>query len=228
MAPARKAAPTYWIALFGIAATAWPAGEARCQTISFVSDPSCSVYQLNQDGSFGPPLGHAQCACLDPTWGCGQEALQNVSAGIPGSCEIWRSDVTGSSVADLQGAYFVTELDIPGLPTSGILKLAVDDFAEVSVNGNVLGTTGSITDVGNAAWAQGNLASFNLGPYLVTGKNTISIRAQNGPYWFSGAGCNPCNYGGNPAGLVFAGSVSYTVPVATHATSWGRIKTIYR
>ena len=76
--------------------------------------------------------------------------------------------------------------------------------------------------------AQASLTCFDLGPYLVTGNNEIAFRAQNGPFWFSGAGCNPCGFGNNPCGLYFGGSITYDALTASRRGSWGRLKAIYR
>jgi hypothetical protein len=110
---------------------------------------------------------------------------------------------------------------------AGTIFVAVDDLAEVVVNGIVIGSTGSVTDFGEAASAQASLKEFDLLAFLEPGPNNITIRAQNGPSSFAG-GCNPCNYSQNPAGVVFGGSISCSGATAVHAATWGRIKTTYR
>jgi hypothetical protein len=129
---------------------------------------------------------------------------------------MWFPGVDESSLSDLQGTYFGKQFDLQGPPLSGQVLIAVDDFAEVAVNGMVAGSSGSITDHSAASAAQSALKDIDLTPYLVPGLNTITIKAQNGPYWFSGYGCNPCSYGGNPAGLVFGGTIRVgTTPPTT-------------
>jgi hypothetical protein len=209
------------------------AGSASlCQaddlSISFVSDTTWTASAMNADGSLGAPLGPAQCACSDALWGCWQEYIQRITAAIPGLCEIWEPGVTGTSVSDLQGAYFVKQFDLPGEPTGGDILVTVDDFAEVSVNGSIVGSTGSISDISAALNAQQVLTLFDVTPYLVPGLNTISIRAQNGPDSFSGYGCHPCDYSRNPAGLAFEGTLSFDSPVPARLRTWGRLKTTYR
>src|SRR5215470_1040878 len=180
-------------------------------SISFVSDPSWQVFAMNSDGGRGEYLGMAQCVCQVPGWPCYWGA--NLS-NTPGACWVWRPDTTPSSPADLQGAYFSKDFDISDQPVSGDIWVAVDDFAEVSVNAFVVGATGSITDYNSAAAAQGALRHFSFTPFLISGKNTITVRAQNGPAWFAGGRCGPCNYGGNEAGLVFGGSITSTPGMA--------------
>jgi hypothetical protein len=220
-----------WTVVFLSSLCAASAGQAEPGdiTISFVSDASWQSFAMNPDGSEGALLGPAQCVCADPGWGgCSQEAIQGISSTIVSSCVIWRAGVTSASLADLQGAYFEKQIYIAGVPQAGTIRIAVDDFAEVRINGNVVGSIGSISDLGSAANAQHALVQFDLSPHLLTGINTIVIRAQNGPYWFSGLGCNPCNYNGNPAAIVLTGALSFTAPVATRPHSWGSLKAIYR
>src|SRR5262249_19050311 len=92
---------------------------------------------------------------------------------------------------------------------SGTIYVAVDDFAEVRVNGTVVGTTGSIGDVSAARAAQSNLMFFDLTRYLAEGENTLAIVAQNGPAAFTGGACSPCSYATNGAGVVFGGALQY-------------------
>jgi len=197
---------------------------AVATTINFVSDQTWTSFAMNPDGSIGTSLGLAQfvCASCQPSF-CPSGATvfnhpyciwgANLSS-IPGAAWTWRPGVTGSTTpADLQGAYFSKDFDLPGAPISGTILVAVDDFAEVSINGTVVGSTGSITDIGLAAGAQSALKPFDLTPFLRAGLNTVTIRAQNGPASFTGYRCNPCDYSGNPAGVVFGGVLTYeTVP----------------
>lgn len=186
-------------------------------TIEFVSDGTWTVSSMNADGSRGATIGGAECY--------GHPA----PGGLPSTaCPIWLSGFTSSTLSDLVGGYFTKTIFVPGLPTAGNVRVAVDDFAEVRVNGIVVGITGSISDLGAAGAAQAGLRDFDLTPYLVTGNNEIAFRAQNGPYWFSGAGCNPCGFGNNPCGLFFGGSITYDALTVANRGSWGRLKSIYR
>jgi len=225
------------VVLIGLSCSA---AEGTCQgeiTISFVSDTTWNSFEMNPDGSLGASLGPAQFVCAGPgappncppgatvygTWpGWGADL-----SAIPGAFWIWRPGVTGAtSPADLQGAYFSKEFDLPGLPGTGAIFLAVDDFAEVSINGTVVGSTGSITDYGLAVGAQGALKQFDLTPFMVTGPNTLTIRAQNGPGSFGG--CDPCSYAGNPARVLFGGTIGFTAPTPTQPETWRRLKTRYK
>src|SRR5262249_34330296 len=94
-------------------------------------------------------------------------------------------------------------------PISGTISVAVDDFAEVFVNGTSIGTTGSVADISLASQAQSALKTFDLAPFLVPDLNTILVVAQNGPDSF--AGIPNANYSENPAGVVFGGSLTSAV-----------------
>jgi len=82
-----------------------------------------------------------------------------------------------------------------------LISISADDFAEVRVNGHVVGSIGSISDYTTATQAQASLTTFNLTPFLTAGINTLTIRAENGPF----GQCCPSNYAENPAGVVFGG-----------------------
>jgi len=205
------------------AALVFSPGDGRCQTtITFVSDGTWETFAMNPDGSQGASLGPPQF----PGWAVHGADL----SAIPGASWMWFPGVDESSLADLQGAYFSKQFDLQGLPIGGEILVAVDDFAKVAVNGFVVDSTGSVTDHSLAIGAQGALKIIDLTPYLVNGLNTLTVRAQNGPYWFSGYGCNPCNYGatGNPAGVVFGGTLSFDPNTPALRETWGRVKARYR
>lgn len=82
--------------------------------------------------------------------------------------------------------------------------MAVDDFAEVFVNGTSVGITGSVTDVSVASAAQSSLTTFDITLFLIAGTNVITVRAANGPF-----GCGTGPYNCNPAGVVFGGSFKF-------------------
>ncbi len=226
------------ICLLEVLGLSLSATEGACQTrgvtINFVSDRTWQVNAMNADGSVGPTMGSAQWVCACSSCPPGATALghpycwgADLSA-IPGACWIWQPGVSGeTSPADLQGAYFTKEFNLLCPQVSGRILVAADDFAEVLVNGSVVGTTGSVTDYGLAAAAQGALREFDLSPFLIGGQNTITIRAQNGPSSFTGGRCDPCSYAGNPAGVVFGGSVSYSAATPATGRSWGTVKQLY-
>jgi hypothetical protein len=82
--------------------------------------------------------------------------------------------------------------------------VAVDDFAQVLVNGVAVGTTGSVEDQSQSGPAQSSLAAFDITSLLVSGTNIITIRAANGAF-----GCVSGPYNCNPTGVVFGGSLSF-------------------
>lgn len=194
--------------------------DGRCQTTVFVSDVTWETFVMNPDGTQGPSLGTPQF----PSWAVHGANL----TAIPGASWMWFTGANESSVADLQGAYFSKQFDLQGVPIAGQIFVAVDDFATVIVNGVVAGSTGSVTDYDLASSAQSSLKSIDLTLYLVPGLNTLTVRAQNGPHWFSWAGCNPCGYGGNPAGVVFGGTLTVAAPTAARGSAWGAVKARYR
>jgi len=211
-----------------LVATLGPAGPVIADvTLSFVSDQSWAVSSMLSDGSVGDALGNAQCICLPPG-GCPCCWTGNTAA-IPGACWVWKPGTDSGTVpVDLQGVFVAKTLDIPGIPTGGVLYLAADDFAELQVNGLVVGSIGSVSDYGRAAGAQAGLSQFNLTPFLAPGRNQIVIRGQNGPGSFTGTSCNPCTFGQNPTGVLMGGSVSYDPATPTAERTWGKLKVIYR
>ena len=171
---------------------------------------------MNADGSQGVDLGAPVC----PPWA-------QHSNLVPGACWMWRPGVDGTTLSDLQGVYLSKQF-VLGVPVSGEIAVGVDDFAEVRVNGHVVGSTGSLTDYLAASYAQGSLAPFNLLPYLVAGLNTITVKAQNGPAWFTGGQCDPCTYNVNLAGLIFSGSLTYEGATPAKPATWASLKAHYR
>ena len=183
---------------------------------AFSKDPGPASF--SQGDSY---LGSAQRVCLndDAPWPCPDGALRYGFpgwgwfadlAGIEPAAWIWAPDITGDSApAELASFYFSKTFVLPGYPVRGILYIAADDFAEVRVNGSVVGSVGSVTDIGLAGEAQSYLHEFDLTSFLKPGRNVITIRGQNGPPDYSGCE-SPCTYGQNPAGVVFGGSLEYS------------------
>jgi len=198
-----------------LAIVALSAGSATGQ-INFVGDGTWEAFEMNADGSQGVDLGPAVCE----TWA-------SYGMIVTGVCWLWKPGVDGTTLSDLQGVYLSKQF-VLGAPISGHMSVGVDDFAEVRVNGHVVGSTGSVTDLGAAQAAQADLKSFDLFPYLVEGPNTITVKAQNGPAWFTGGQCDPCTYNVNQAGVTFSGSLSYEGATPAKRTTWGSLKTHYR
>jgi hypothetical protein len=138
------------------------------------------------------------------------------AARPPGANWIWLSGVTGATTgADLATASFSQTIVLNGAP-SGTICLSADDYAELWVNGTLVGTVGSITNPALSAAAQNTCAPFNVTSYLRPGSNDITVNGQNGPKSFSPfavTGCNTsCRYNENPAGVMFGGALVVANP----------------
>jgi len=199
------------------------APQAQAGTITFHSNQTWQVWIKTNTFPFVRFIGFAQNVCpspLSPTncpAGATLYGFPGISwtanlSNIPGATWIWAPRVTGATTpAGLAQFFFVKVLTLSGAPTAGIIHVAVDDFAEVIVNGKPVGAIGSVTDESVASAAQSSLTSFNITPFLITGPNLIAIRARNGSF----GGCNPnsnptnCTYATNPAGVVFGGSIEF-------------------
>ena len=85
---------------------------------------------------------------------------------------------------------------LTGRPSGGWIEIAADDYAEVRVNGAIVGS------IGQSGPAYGGLTRFDLGPFLKPGTNTVAILARNGPW------CGACPFSQNPAGVVYGGTIT--------------------
>jgi hypothetical protein len=165
----------------------------------------------------GGTLSSPALVCLDPGSPpvCPAGAVMYMPSGgadtwpvsYPGASWIWRGDVALSSPADLQPAVFEKTFVLGAHPT-GTISITADDFAQVVVNGAVVGSTGSTTDESASAAQFHSMTQMTLDAYLVAGKNTIRIEARNGPAAFTNGLCSPCTYAGNPAGVLFGGTIT--------------------
>ncbi len=184
--------------------------DAPTGTIPFVSDTTWSV-----SDSAGTFLGLAQNICLNDfapsncppgatLYDYPYDGWTADLSSIPGATWIWAPAIDGTTSPAFPAEFFFSKVfDFPGVFTGGTTSVAVDDFAEVRVNGMFVGTTGSVTDESLAGPAHDSLATFDILPYLLPGTNVITIRAANG---FFGCGDGPYNC--NPAGVVFGGSLN--------------------
>ncbi len=139
---------------------------------------------------------------------------------LPGASWIWAPGVTGStSPAQLAQFYFTKTITLAAAPTAATFQLAVDNFAEVRVNGTIVGTYGSTSDFTAGLASQQTFKSFDILPQLTSGSNTITIRAQNA---IGFGACTTCTYQQNPAGVIFGGSITAGGSTTTFAsdTSW--------
>lgn len=153
---------------------------------------------LNAASPVACPAGATQYGYPFPGW---------FAPRPPGANWIWKRGVTGETPgADLATAFFSNTVSGPA---SGLICLAADDFAELKVNGAVVGTVGSTTNAVLAGLAQSLATCFNVTLQSVT--NLIEVKGQDGPKSFSPfalTGCNPsCKYNENPAGVMFFGAL---------------------
>jgi hypothetical protein len=165
------------------------------------------------------PIGHAQAVCLNATspancpvgatlYGFPGSGWTADLSTIPHAFWIWAPGIDGTShPSELAQYYFSKRIRIHGHPVFGKISVSADDFAEVRVNGAVVGSVGSTTDPMVSGEAQSALTTFVITPYLHRGKNRITVRAQNGEGSFGG--CSDCTYQQQPAGVVFGVTVRF-------------------
>jgi hypothetical protein len=202
-------------------------GEANADTtvsfasgpdwVAFTSDPGQAPY-LDTPGAVGP----AQLVCMSqfapPACPSGATIYNSPFFGwtadltpIPGAHWIWAPGIDGTSTpADLADYFFSKTIILDGPPTGGTIYVAVDDYASVRVNQQLVATLGSIVDP-SLAGKHTFLTAYDISGYLKAGRNVITVEAENGPAYFSGL-CDPCSYALNPAGVVFGGSISFNSP----------------
>lgn len=181
---------------------------------NFVSDTTWQVYTADPALGNATKLGPAQFVCLTLTapvtcppgatiYGHSGGGWTADISSIPGAHWIWAPNITGTTTPAELNQFFFSKTFQLGKNAIGFISIAVDDFAEVRVNGNVVGSIGSISDFSTAAFAQSRLTTFDLSPFLQAGTNVVTIRAENGPFGL----CCPSNYAGNPSGVVFGGLI---------------------
>jgi hypothetical protein len=206
---------TLWVAAASADVNASDASGTS--TLKFASDTTWKVFDADPSGPVNS-LGFAQEVCPNASspphcpsgatlYGYAGRSWPADLSSIPGAAWIWAPGITGETSPAYPAKYFFSKKsNLPGTPTAGTISVAVDDFAQVLVNGEAVGTTGSLTDISSAGEAQSSLATFDITSYLVPGTNVITIRAANGPF-----GCGSGPYSCNPAGVVFGGSLSSEV-----------------
>lgn len=195
-------------------------------TITFASDTDWQAYDADPATGSANLLGNAQHVCLNSSHPspCPADAtiygytgaywLADLSS-IPGSKWIWAPGITGAtSPAEYQQFFFSKVFDLASTPVSGTIYVGADDLVEVRMNGQIVGSYGSLTDFNQAHNAQSILMAFNLTPYLIPGNNVLTIRGQNGSPIFDGC-ISPCSYMQNAAGVVFGGSLSFSSSAST-------------
>lgn len=176
------------------------AGRARRVCADAVTPPSCAKGAVLLSPSPSASAHGAWSAALDP---------------IPGAAWVWAS-VGSADLADDREYWFTGTFDVAGVPGEATLWLAADDWAEVLVNGVVVPLADGARSVGSRASKAASVAALkqlavaDLAPFLRLGRNVLAIHAANGP---GAPSCCPgdCTYAENPAGVVFGGSIRFTV-----------------
>jgi len=196
--------------------------SAQTQTVTLVSDTSWEVFDGDPASGSATSLGFAQTVCLNASapancpggatlYGYAGTGWTAGLSSIPGAVWIWAPGITGATApAELAEFFFVKSIKITGAPTAGTIQVAVDDLAEIRVNGNIVGTTGSTTDSSLAAASANSLKSFDITPQLIKGVNTLTVRGQNGNGSF--AACTNCTYSEHPAGIVLGALITFAPP----------------
>ena len=118
--------------------------------------------------------------------------------------EIAKNDTAGNDQFITEKEFFLNCDQVTGL-----LAIAADNYAEVRVNGTLVGSIGSVVDP--SIIAHDHLTTFDISSVLAGGGalNTIEITAINAP-----GGCPDCDYSSNPAGVVFVGYLACSSPVS--------------
>ena len=194
-------------------------------SVPLASDASWDVFSSDPTIPGAVFLGKAQPVCLNATTpaNCpagailyGNPATAAWTADLstlPGAVWVWVPGVTGATTtADLAQAFFTKTITLPAAPLSAFISVAADDFAQVLVNGFVVGIAGSTIDPAAAAAASAGLTTFDITSLLVPGDNRIVVQGVNGPASFASCGGAPCSYQQNPAGVVFGGVISFDRP----------------
>jgi hypothetical protein len=177
-------------------------------TTTFASDPTWLPASQNVCLNASSP---SPCPAGATQYGYAGSGWTAPLSTIPGATWIWAAGITGATVPAFPAEFtFSKTFSNVGLPISGSISVAADDFAAILVNGILVGTTGSRTDAALAGAASSSLKTFDIGPFLVPGTNVISVEGANGNF-----GCGSGAYSCNPAGVVFGGSLSFQGNPAT-------------
>jgi len=200
--------------------------QVLVQEVPFASGPEWTTYSDDPALPGSVLLGPAEEVCLDAELAgaaCPPGAISfehprpggmwpaDLSA-VPGAHWIWAPGVTAETLADAPKTFaFSRTLRLAGRPVGGAIWVAADNFAEVRVNGSVVGQIGSVAPGPPEAFD--SLTRFDLRPYLLAGKNVVTVIGGNAPYPEGEpniCGNLPCTYSGNPAGVVFGGRLEFT------------------
>lgn len=117
------------------------------------------------------------------------------TASIPGATWIWETDGP-TDPTTTQGFTFTRTFNWSGSATAATLMIAADNYYQVSINGNPIGS--ELVDENN--FQAGTQDVYNVLAALVPGVNTITIVGTN-------KGVAGSNGGSNPAGILFKLSI---------------------
>ena len=143
-----RSTASFWCAVL-LGAYLGIAPDVHGGTLTFQSNNEWSV-----SNSSNVPVGNAEYVALNASMPVVQPAgaIQYGVFGsgwsadlstIPGAYWIWAPGITGNTPnASLAEYSFNQKFDLPGTPISGSISVAVDDMAQVYVNGMLAGTTG--------------------------------------------------------------------------------------
>jgi hypothetical protein len=218
-----KAISSYRHGLWALALVMAAPSFSNAAVITFGSSTSWNVYDADPATGTANLLGQAEYVAISSSMSnipAGAVIYGNTNSGlwmanlstIPGAFWVWGPNIQASTIApDYQSYYFSQTFFLDNTPTAGTLKVAVDDFAQVFVNGTSVGTYGSVTVPQQTS--ENSLKTLNILPELTQGTNTITIMAENGPGSFAAGYVpgQPVTYAMNNAGVVFGGSIT-TVP----------------
>jgi len=197
-----------------LAAAVLTASPASAQQEIFI--PSNATWTAFDEG--GGPLGNAQLVCLRTTdiaytcpagatsWdypGTGSQAWYQDLSVIPSGRYIWAPGITAQDIIFDAFYFFRKSITLNAPPQSGNFFITADDYAEVRVNGSLVGSVGSLACCGGPRPLRG----FNILPFLRQGANDIEVKAKNS--FYPDFPCSNCaTYGTNPAGVVFGGRIT--------------------
>ena len=210
--------PTQAAALLS-AALGVPPDPGTVGSVSFHSDLSWSAFSASPfPPSSATSVGMALGVCHSPAVPCSTGDLEvGNNAGqwpvdtssIPFAKWIWLPGITGQTPAANVNAWFEKVINVPGTPTGGSVQVAVDDGAEIYVNGTSIGRAG-ILDGDPIGFD--SLVTRSIPPgILVEGNNVITVRGLNGT--------TPGDYNTNPAAVIFSGTINFVYGSTTTTTT---------